>query len=122
MATQDGVVEKNKEALLQKRDRLQRSINREAAALKEPRQSVADVIDAAVSSAHDHVAVQLLSSEQRELAQINAALQRIEEGKYGICQKCKGEIHPVRLRAMPFATLCINCQVEEEKKRNYVDS
>lgn len=43
------------------------------------------------------------------LNRINAALLRIEQGSYGICEKCGAEIAPKRLEAIPFATTCINC-------------
>jgi RNA polymerase-binding protein DksA len=49
------------------------------------------------------------------LAEIDAALGRIEEGTYGVCTH-KGEQIPVeRLEARPWATLCIHCQRERER-------
>ena len=45
--------------------------------------------------------------ERRE--QIAYALQRIEEGRYGVCGECGGEIEPARLEALPFTSLCIEC-------------
>lgn len=44
-----------------------------------------------------------------EARDIRAALQRISDGKYGICANCGVDIAPARLEAMPNATLCINC-------------
>ena len=44
-----------------------------------------------------------------EARAINAALQRIESGSYGVCASCGGDIAPARLAAQPTATLCINC-------------
>jgi RNA polymerase-binding protein DksA len=44
------------------------------------------------------------------LAEIDAALKRIEEGTYGICTNCGKEIPVDRLEALPWATLCIDCQ------------
>lgn len=46
--------------------------------------------------------------EQR-LNQINETLKRIEEGKYGICDKCSSKIEEIRLRVMPTASLCVSC-------------
>lgn len=49
------------------------------------------------------------------LAEIDAALKRIDDGTYGICTN-KGEQIPVeRLEARPWATLCIDCQRERER-------
>ena len=44
-----------------------------------------------------------------ELRQIEAALTRIEKGKYGLCVGCGEEINPDRLEAIPFAAQCIGC-------------
>ncbi len=44
-----------------------------------------------------------------EIAAAQAALRRIESGTYGICASCGGDIGQMRLRALPTATLCIDC-------------
>lgn len=48
--------------------------------------------------------------EQRLMAQIDAALERIENGTYGICTNCGEPIKKERLEALPYASLCIDCQ------------
>lgn len=49
------------------------------------------------------------------LGKIEDALHKIEDGTYGTCDRCRGPINPERLKAIPYATLCIDCQdvVEE---------
>ena len=49
---------------------------------------------------------QVRLSEARD---IRAALQRIDDGSYGVCAACGGDIAPARLAAQPTATLCISC-------------
>lgn len=44
-----------------------------------------------------------------EIRQIEAALQRLEDGSYGICTECGTDIAPARLTAQPTATRCIRC-------------
>jgi DnaK suppressor protein len=44
-----------------------------------------------------------------KLERLEAALQRIEEGTYGVCETCGQAIEPERLAALPIATLCIAC-------------
>ena len=44
-----------------------------------------------------------------EINDINAALKRLDDGTYGICQNCGYEINPDRLDAIPQAALCIKC-------------
>jgi DnaK suppressor protein len=46
---------------------------------------------------------------RRELAEIDAALLRIEQGRYGTCQSCGGPLGLQRLRALPEARYCIAC-------------
>ena len=53
--------------------------------------------------------------ELAELTAIDAALQRIREGAYGICTDCDAEIAPARLQAVPTALRCMACQSQHEK-------
>jgi len=50
------------------------------------------------------------------LRSVNDALQKIEEGTYGLCENCGKPIAEKRLRALPAATHCIECQANLEKK------
>ena len=49
------------------------------------------------------------------LAAIDAALERIEQGAYGVCTRCGTPISPGRLEARPWASLCIDCKRKEER-------
>lgn len=53
--------------------------------------------------------------ESKELAAVDAALQRIENGSYGQCTTCGSTIPPARLQAAPQAERCIACQEKAEK-------
>jgi DnaK suppressor protein len=53
--------------------------------------------------------------EQREIEQIDAALQRIEAGGYGFCRDCGEAIDPGRLEALPFALDCPDCATTREQ-------
>lgn len=46
---------------------------------------------------------------KREINEIRLALSRIESGQYGRCTACGGKIPAERLKALPFATTCVNC-------------
>jgi RNA polymerase-binding protein DksA len=59
----------------------------------------------------------LASTEQQRLNLIDAALRKIQEGNYGICEHCSKPISQKRLLAMPHASLCIKCQELEEKNK-----
>jgi len=58
----------------------------------------------------------LASNERQSLYELDDALKRIEDGTFGICDDCKGQITKIRLKAVPSALLCIKCQKKKEKK------
>jgi RNA polymerase-binding transcription factor DksA len=60
-------------------------------------------------------ALNLVSSEQDALYEIDDALRRIEMGTYGVCEGCNKAIEKARLMALPFAKMCIVCKSEAEK-------
>ncbi|HYW79740.1 MAG TPA: TraR/DksA C4-type zinc finger protein [Thermoguttaceae bacterium] len=51
----------------------------------------------------------LIEAKDRTLDQIEEALQRVEDGTYGMCEECDKKIPKARLGAIPYATLCITC-------------
>jgi len=57
----------------------------------------------------------LVAALQRELASIETALRAIDQGTYGICERCGRPISPERLEVRPDATLCVQCQAEVER-------
>jgi RNA polymerase-binding protein DksA len=54
---------------------------------------------------------------RREMAEISAALARMDEGTYGICEVCAEPIGAARLAAMPMARRCVPCQERLEHRR-----
>jgi DnaK suppressor protein len=63
------------------------------------------------------MAFTLASREGRYLHHLNEALERIDNGTYGKCRTCGGEIGRARLEAVPHSTQCIKCKNSEEKKQ-----
>ncbi len=55
-------------------------------------------------------AVSLLRGTERTLGQVDGALERMEAGTYGVCERCGEDIDFARLKAIPEATLCMSCQ------------
>jgi DnaK suppressor protein len=70
----------------------------------------ADQLDHIQAASQRALAVCNLDREFNQLRNTRAALRRIEEGSFGICQECDQDIHPKRLAAVPWATYCIGCQ------------
>jgi DnaK suppressor protein len=59
---------------------------------------------------------QLGVQEQREIEEIDAALQRLAAGSYGICEDCQDKITDARLRALPATRLCVDCARVREQR------
>ena len=58
----------------------------------------------------------LMENEGGTLAQIETSLERIEEGTYGQCEECGARIPKNRLKAIPYAVLCIRCAEQQEQR------
>jgi len=102
--------------LIRRRDALRSALAGDLTLLRELRsESPGDVVDAAYDSAQDEISSQLAEVESRELANIENALARMKAGKYGLCEVCNGKIPMARLNALPYATMCIECQRELER-------
>lgn len=115
MARRDGLSEL-RDILIKRRDALRKALAGDLSLLKELRQQTSgDMVDAALDAAHDEISSQLAEVESRELGNIENALERMRDGNYGACETCDCGIPMARLQALPYATLCINCQREAEK-------
>jgi RNA polymerase-binding protein DksA len=71
--------------------------------------------DMATSTFDRELDATLEGNEERLLQAIDSALQRIENGTYGICQTCGQPIGAERLEALPWTTQCIDCKRREER-------
>ena len=72
--------------------------------------------DKSVDEHLKYINAKIIDSRSESLEQIEDALAKIEEGTYGICEECGGEISEGRLKARPVTTLCIQCKEEQEKQ------
>ncbi|MHB2026255.1 MAG: TraR/DksA family transcriptional regulator [Elusimicrobiota bacterium] len=77
--------------------------------------SVGDTVDEASMSIERELLFELSDSERSTLDQIEAALRKIDRGSYGICESCRKPIAKLRLKTLPFARYCIECQSGVEK-------
>ncbi len=119
-------IEKLRQVLLKRRDALRKALAGDLSSLRELRsKSGGDWADIASDAAQDEISSQLAEVEARELAQIEAALERMRNGTYGICEVTGKPIPLARLQALPYATMCIEAQRELEKQmrsgRRHVD-
>lgn len=89
---------------------------------KSPKDAAGDIsgytlhmVDVATDSYDREFSLGLASNDRIELLQIEDAIKRIEEGTFGWCQLCKKLITKTRLKAVPFANMCLKCQQGQEK-------
>ena len=73
-------------------------------------QRAADPIDMTQQAAEREMAMQNLHRGAALVRQLRSALERLDDGPYGICLQCEEPISPKRLKAVPWAELCIGCQ------------
>ena len=79
-----------------------------------PEPEVGDPIDQASQSLDKEILFEVSDNDYKMLDQIEATLRRMEKGLYGCCQSCGKTIPLKRLRALPFARCCVNCQTSNE--------
>lgn len=75
-----------------------------------------DEVDLATSETDQAISLKLRDRERILLKKIDKALEKIEEGTYGICESCDEPIGVKRLEARPVTDLCIRCKEEQERR------
>ena len=75
-----------------------------------------DLADKAESSYTKEFLLSLSDAERDQLLLIDSALKRIDRGEFGQCQLCQKEISKKRLNALPWTSLCIECQEKSESE------
>ncbi len=76
---------------------------------------VPDIGDMSSNSYNQEVLMNLSNAQQGRVRDIDAALERVDKGVYGLCQRCEEEISPKRMEVRPFSRYCIDCKAEVEK-------
>jgi DnaK suppressor protein len=107
-------IEAQKKLLTSKREQLVRKLaeaKREGNAAELDR---GDDLDRAAASRDQEINYMLTSREREELRAIDEALGKIEDGVYGVCERCEKSVGAKRLEAIPLALFCRDCQDEME--------
>lgn len=72
--------------------------------------------DIATDTYDREFSLSLASNERKLIYEIDDAIKKIEEGTYGVCEGCKNLITKTRLKALPYARLCLKCQENTERR------
>ncbi len=83
-----------------------------------PEAEVGDPIDDASRSIDKEILFELSGNAHNTIEQIEAALRKIDKGIYGRCEYCRQPIPKKRIKALPFARYCVNCQHTNEHHSN----
>lgn len=112
-----------KKILLSVRQKLAGNVNTmEGEALKKSRQDAAGdlsnvpfhMADLGTDNYERDLMIHLIQNGEEELKSIDAALEKLENKTFGICETCEKKISKARLTALPHARLCLECQRKEE--------
>lgn len=128
LRTHRGAAEKNKRLaylrgkLLERRSLLLENLHMGVRSTLEETHSPGDETDLANSQLAQDTEFEIGSLEYRAVAEIDNALRRLESGKYGICEDCGRRIPAARLKALPFAYLCIQCKERQEREESASDA
>src|SRR5262245_1764842 len=104
-----------KSALHQKRSEILRQQATQLSALNSPdKHHLADLEEMASDTTDTDSLCAIFDLGSSTMEQIDSALEKLEDGTYGTCELCEEAIHPDRLEALPFASLCVTCQRKKE--------
>ena len=105
-----------KEELLRLRAELLREVSDSYETCRELGQDgVADIGDMSANAYSRDMLFNLSEAQRQRVHDIDAALERIASGEYGVCMQCGEAIDPRRLEVRPFSRYCIECKTEIEK-------
>jgi len=111
MAKTTSKADKNKQLQLQEQAKILKDrMSTNAASVVAYREASGDYGDMSEQSQQEWLFVNRNRATSTELGLIESALQRIKDGTYGICAHCEEPISPQRLRAVPWAKYCIQCE------------
>ncbi|MGQ9695889.1 MAG: RNA polymerase-binding protein DksA [Thermodesulfobacteriota bacterium] len=109
-----------KELLTERLETLLSEAEKTVSGMTNDKNTFPDPTDRANLETDRNFLLRIRDRERKLIIKIKEALQRIEEGSFGICEECGEEISEERLKARPVTTLCIECKTKaeaEEKKK-----
>jgi DnaK suppressor protein len=107
-----GILEERRREILNEVQGKMRDVRAEGASGEA--QGVLDAAEASEADIQDDIEFALIQMKAETLAKIGEALSRLEEGTFGYCFECGDEISERRLRALPFAVRCKDCEEARE--------
>ncbi len=107
--------EEFKKLLTGRLDDLLTDANKTVSGMTDPVENFPDPTDRASMEAERNFELRIRDRERKLIGKIKEALERFEDGSFGICDECGEDISAPRLKARPVTTLCIDCKKNQEK-------
>ena len=79
-----------------------------------------ELLDMVSEGEMDYMAAVSAQAGSAAIGEIDLALSKLQNGTYGVCEECGGQIGQRRLEVRPFATLCVHCKEREERLGYFV--
>ncbi len=105
-----------KELLTQRLADLLDEANKTVSGMTDHRENFPDPADRATLESDRNFTLRIRDRERRLIGKIKDALERLDNGTFGICEECEEEISEERLMARPVTTLCIECKKKQENE------
>lgn len=112
----EGRIKYFKELLIKRQEELLAEAGKTVVDMSDKEESFPDPTDRASLESDRNFLLRIRDRERKLIVKIREALDRIENGTFGICEVCGEEISEERLKARPVTTLCIDCKTDEEEK------
>jgi DnaK suppressor protein len=103
-----------KNLLNEKLEDLLKEVDRTVSGMSDLKENMPDPTDRATLESDRNFTLRIRDRERKLIGKIKDALERIENGTYGICESCEEDISDERLNARPVTTLCIECKKKQE--------
>ncbi len=105
-----------KNLLQEQMDDLLQNAGETVSEMTEEKTNFPDPTDRASLESDRNFELRIRDRERKLINKIREAIERIEDGSFGLCETCEEPIGVERLRARPVTTLCIECKTEEERQ------
>ena len=106
------LLEKKREVWADIKERLFEQLGKE---YRREIETALDEGDRAIADLAEETGLAIVNLRKEMLEKIDHALEKLDQGTYGICDDCGGEISEQRLKAVPFAIYCIECKQKREE-------
>lgn len=109
-------LEELKKILNDQLDTLLRDAGRTVTEMTDEKTNFPDPTDRASLESDRNFELRIRDRERKLILKIREALERMDDGEFGICESCGEDISSARLKARPVTTLCIDCKTEQERQ------